>query len=179
MGQPFHLAADYSAPYDPWAPGMLRKDQFLRDARRLLRQVAQYLPAGFALVRVNVCAGGPASGGDVYAYYACDPADRRAIRLCLGQSALPRGRADGIVCHACTCRYLEDQWGFHVRYLGLNVWLSPDLDAQELAQAVVDVRRGRYRVAATAQRPDGGPDLLFAYGVHEAVSRRPQQLALW
>jgi len=172
---PFRLAPDYNAPYEPWAPSMLRKVEFLRDARRLLRQVARYLPPGFTFLRVATCAGGPAAGGEVYAYYAY--AEGKAVCLCVGQAALTQAhRPDHIGCHAHTCRY-RDPSGRCIGSRGLNVWLDPNLDARALAQAVVDTVQGQYRVTSMARSHDGGPELLFAYGVHQA--RQPQQLALW
>jgi len=177
MAKVFHLDADYRAPYKEWAPCMLRKDDFLRDARRLVRQVARYLPEGFTLLHATTCRGGPAVGGDVYAYY--EYAEGKAVCLCVGQSALKQGRADGIACHANTCRYWEGKRGIRTRALGVNVWISADLDARELAQAVMDVARRQYRVTSDVVSRGGQPDLTFAFGVHDATPGRGQQLALW
>jgi hypothetical protein len=79
------------------------KEQFLRDARALLKQTCEFLTqSGWTDCEIRVNSAGVAVSGDVYAEF-WKPADPLNIVYCtISTSAIPfSGRKDGVIITAC------------------------------------------------------------------------------
>jgi hypothetical protein len=118
--------------------GAKRKAQFLRDARALLRQVGQHLArVGMAGCDLRVNPGGIAVSGDVYADFWMPESPEKTIYCTISASACTflGGRQDGLCIMARTHTRISHNNGrtWHVRHMGANNWVSPEVDSLSLA----------------------------------------------
>jgi hypothetical protein len=125
------------------------KEQFLREARALLKQAGQFLAqAGWTECDIRVNPAGTAVSGDVHADF-WDPADPLNTVYCtIGASAVSfGGRKDGVIIMArkekraprnnggCTSAKptLRNTW------MGMNQWVDPGMNARELAAQIFKI----------------------------------------
>ena len=127
------------------------KERFLRDAAALLRNIGKCLAAhGLTEKEIHTNPAGPAVPGEVSACFwkPDDPAHR--VYCIVGACGVFGGRKDGVTIMARTQamtktpeRYAggrrapKDAWHFGV--MGPNQWLSPALDAAEIAAELLKI----------------------------------------
>lgn len=184
---PFRLAPDYSQPYETFNPACLRKDDFLRDAHRLLRQAAKILEAaGLHTLDIHTNRGGAAVSGEVIGRFALDEAN--CLEVFLGASVVGRVRPDRVTVMARVSAYKTETRGkkdrIRIGEMGTNIWLDPNVHSGQLAQKLLEVAQGKGFVKqSNVVSPQGVMIADFAYGVDESLLRPapapPQQLPLF
>lgn len=184
---PFRLAPDYSQPYETFNPACLRKEDFLGDARRLLRQVAKALEtAGLHTLDIHTNRGGAAVSGEVIGRFALDEVN--CLEVFIGASVVGRARSDRITIMARVSAYKTEKRGkknrIRIGEMGTNIWLNPNVHAGQLAQKLIEVAQGKgYVKQSNVVSPQGCMIEDFAYGVDESLLRPapapPQQLSLF
>ena len=129
--------------------GQELKEQFLREARVLLKQAGQFLAqAGWAECDIRVNPAGMAVSGDVHADF-WDPADPLNTVYCtIGGSAVSfGGRKDGVIIMARkekrALRNNGDRTSAKPTYrntwMGMNQWVDPGMNARELAAQIFKI----------------------------------------
>jgi len=121
-----------------------RKEQFMRDARALLRQAGRHLARhGWTECELRVNPAGAAVSGDVSADY-WDPANPLDPVYCtIGASAVAFGaRKDGVAIMARKEKRAEapNGRGYGRRtWMGINQWIDPGMNSQELAARLLEI----------------------------------------
>lgn len=170
---PFRFAPDYSKPYETLDPCHLRKDPFLQDARRLLRQTAQALEtAGLHTLEIYTNRGGVAVSGEVIGHFALDEAN--CLEVFLGASVVGRVRPDAVTIMARVSAYTTEKRGkkdrIRIGQMGTNIWLNPNVHSGQLAQKLIEVAQGRGFVKQSNVVDSQGRMIGdFAYGVDESL----------
>ena len=124
------------------------KEQFLRDARALLKHTGQIVArAGFGEARFNVNPAGIACSGDVFAEFwrADDPVN--TLYCTIGASAVSfGGRRDGLNIMARNERRAEQPGrgktgkpAYHTTFRGLNQWIDPGMHSGQLAAELLKI----------------------------------------
>jgi hypothetical protein len=119
--------------------GQALKEQFLRDARALLKQAGGILArSGWSECDIRVNPAGPAVSGDVHAEF-WRPEDLYNTLYCtIGASAvLFGGRKDGLVIMARREKR-ADQPG-RTFFMGINQWIDPGMNSSELATELLKI----------------------------------------
>ena len=152
MAQLKSLAHDMTYSYDHTINGysslaQQKKEQFLRDARALLKQAGQFLAKfGWTECDIRVNPAGPAVSGDVHADY-WNPADPLNTIYCtIGSSPVSLARRkDGVIIMARKEKRVVHDAGRHSSskpsyrnsWMGMNQWIDPGMNAQELATQIL------------------------------------------
>ena len=125
------------------------KEQFLRDARALLKQTGEFLTRlGWTECEIRVNSAGVAVSGDVYAEF-WKPADPLNIVYCtIGASAIPfGGRKDGVIfmarqhqreAHHGSGRKAGEK-PYHTKAMGPNHFIDPGMNSQLLAAELLKI----------------------------------------
>ncbi len=134
--------------------GHERKKQFLRDAAALLRETAKQLTQhGLTQSDVRTNRAGVAVSGEVTADF-WNPETGRGVWLAVSSAGLSflSGRQDGVAILARWRTYKAKPTGrskyqkrLSFQSEGPNQWLSPDLDSQQLATALVKIYSSTFR----------------------------------
>jgi hypothetical protein len=125
------------------------KEQFLRDARALLKQAGQFLAqAGWTEYDIRVNPAGMAVSGDVHADF-WNPTDPLNTVYCtIGASAVSfRGREDGVIIMARKEKRAPRNNGgrtsakptYRNIWMGMNQWIDPGMNARELAAQIFKI----------------------------------------
>jgi len=129
--------------------GQELKEQFLRDARALLKQTGEYLTRlGWTECEIRVNPAGMAVSGDVYAEFwkLADPLN--IIYCTIGASAIPfGGRKDGVIImarqHQREAQYDSGRKAGKVSYrtktMGSNHFIDPGMNSQLLAAELLKI----------------------------------------
>jgi hypothetical protein len=142
--------------------GQEHKDQFLRDARTLLKQTGDFLSRlGWTECEIRVNPAGVAVSGDVYAEF-WKPSDPLNIIYCtIGASAIPfGGRKDGVIIMARQHQRETHQDGRHkagkisyrTKAMGPNHFMDPVMNCQLLAAELLTI---------AGQKDDAGASRLM------------------
>ena len=129
--------------------GQELKEQFLRDARSLLKQTGEFLTRlGWTECEIRINPAGVAVSGDVYAEF-WRPADPLNIIYCIiGASAIPfGGRKDGVIImarqHQREAQYDSGRKAGKVSYrtktMGSNHFIDPGMNSQLLAAELLKI----------------------------------------
>ena len=118
------------------------KEKFLRDANALLRQVGTLLAVnGLTEKEVSQNPSGMAGSGEVYAKFWRPDNPGWRVSVEVGTTHLQTGREDGVCILAMWVQYEPAKDGEKAGYRrtsnGPNQWISPDLNAQELADQLL------------------------------------------
>jgi hypothetical protein len=145
------LAADgeYGECIDGYSDrGQQLKEQFMRDARALLKHTAGILARfGFTEARINVNPAGVACSGDVYAEF-WRPEDLYNTLYCtIGASYVSfGGRKDGLTIMARNEKRAEQpgrgktsKTAYLTTFRGLNHWIDPGMTSGELADELLKI----------------------------------------
>jgi hypothetical protein len=133
--------------YNPLSASL--KDQFLRDARALLKQTLQFLAkSGWSEHLICVNPAGPAVSGDVFADFWA-PADPLNIVYCtIGASAVHfGGRQDGVIIMARQEKRQLYEEGrrpsrkslYRRTWMGINQWIDPGMNSRQLASQILKI----------------------------------------
>jgi hypothetical protein len=129
--------------------GQELKEQFLRDARALLKQTGEFLTRlGWAECEIRVNPAGVAVSGDVYAEFwkTADPLD--IVYCTIGASAIPfSGRRDGVIIMARQHqREAHHDSGrkagkasYRTKAMGPNHFIDPGMNSQLLAAELLKI----------------------------------------
>ena len=142
-----------------------RKEQFLRDARALLKEVGQHLAkVGMTGRDIRINPGGIAVSGDVYADFWMPEAPEKTVYCAIGASVCKflGGRQDGVCIMTRTHTRVSQKNGktWHVRYMGANNWTSPDQDSLTLAThllGLAGMQAQAEQQESAASAPGGSP----------------------
>jgi hypothetical protein len=129
--------------------GQELKEQFLRDARALLKQTGEFLTrSGWTECDIRVNSAGVAGSGDVYAEF-WKPVDPLNIIYCtIGASAIPfSGRKDGVIIMARQHQREAPHNGvrkagkvsYRTKTMGPNHFIDPGMDSQLLATELLKI----------------------------------------
>ena len=129
--------------------GQELKEQFLREARALLKQAGQFLAqAGWTECDIRVNPAGMAVSGDVHADF-WNPADLLNTVYCtIGASAVSfGGRKDGVIIMARKEKRAPRNNGgrtsakptYRNTWMGMNQWVDPGMNARELAAQIFKI----------------------------------------
>lgn len=129
--------------------GQELKEQFLRDARALLKQTSEFLTRlGWMECEIRINSAGVAVSGDVYAEF-WKPADPLNIIYCtIGASVIPfGGRKDGVIIMARQHqREAQHNSGrktgkasYRTKTMGSNHFIDPDMNSQLLAAELLKI----------------------------------------
>jgi hypothetical protein len=125
------------------------KEQFLRDARALLKQTQQFLAkSGWSEYLICVNPAGMAVSGDVFADFWA-PADPLNIVYCtIGASAVHfGGRQDGLIIMARQEKRQLYEEGrrpsrkslYRRTWMGINQWIDPGMNSRQLASQILKI----------------------------------------
>jgi hypothetical protein len=129
--------------------GQELKEQFLHDARALLKQTGEFLTRlGWTECDIHVNQSGVAGSGDVYAEF-WKPADTLNIIYCtIGASAIPfSGRKDGVIIMARQHQREAPHNGvrkagkvsYRTKTMGPNHFIDPGMNSQLLATELLKI----------------------------------------
>ena len=129
--------------------GQKLKEQFLRDARSLLKQTGEFLTRlGWTECEIRINPAGVAVSGDVYAEF-WKPSDPLNIIYCIiGASAIPfGGRKDGVIImarqHQREAQHDSGRKAGKVSYrtktMGSNHFIDPGMNSQLLAAELLKI----------------------------------------
>lgn len=129
--------------------GQELKEQFLRDARALLKQTGEFLTqSGWTDCEIRVNSAGVAVSGDVYAEF-WKPSDPLNIIYCtIGASAIPfSGRKDGVIIMARQHQREAPHNGerkagkvsYRTKTMGPNHFIDPGMNSQLLAAELLKI----------------------------------------
>ena len=129
--------------------GQELKEQFLRDARALLKDTGEFLiQSGWTECDIHVNSAGVAGSGDVYAEF-WRPADTLNIIYCtIGASAIPfGGRKDGVIImarqHQRETQHDSERKAGNISYrtktMGSNHFIDPGMNSQLLAAELLKI----------------------------------------
>ena len=129
--------------------GQQRKEQFLRDARALLKQTGEFIAQlGWTEYDISVNPSGVAGSGDAHADY-WDPDDPLHIVYCtIGASAIAFGaRKDGVIIMARQEQRTVHRGGgrkqgkvsYRTLHMGPNQYIDPGMNSQELAAELLKI----------------------------------------
>lgn len=120
------------------------KARFLRDSRAMLKATARHLAArGLTASDIRLNPGGVAVSGEASAHYWNPDEAGRRVYASLGAMALGWGRHDQLIVLARVETFVEEvrarrraTAGWRCAGMGPNQWLSANLNALELAEAL-------------------------------------------
>lgn len=144
--------------------GQEYKDQFLHDARALLKQTGELLTRlGWTECELRVNPAGVAVSGDVYAEF-WKPSDPLNIIYCtIGASAIPfGGRKDGVIIMARQHQrevhqdggHKEGKISYRTKAMGPNHFIDPGMNGQLLAAELLKIT-GQEEDASTVRLMQG------------------------
>jgi hypothetical protein len=122
--------------------GQARKDKFLRDAKKFLRQVGKELAQkGFSEVNVSANPAGIACAGDASGYYY-KPGSQISLYLTIGADILQPGLS------------FMARWNNSHGRSGPNNWINADKDSVEVAAILTSIHQNGEAVkGASATTP--------------------------
>ncbi len=124
------------------------KERFLKDARLVLRQVADILKEkGLNQSEISKNPAGPACSGEVAAEFwkKSDPLKRVWVEIGTVPMQPLSGRKDGVCIMARKQPYRKDGKRLVRGQSGQNQWLSPGFNSRELAEKLLDIYAHEYR----------------------------------
>jgi hypothetical protein len=142
------LAADgiYGDPISGYTDhGQTLKEQFLRDARALLKQTGQILArSGFTECSVRVNPAGAAVSGDVHADFWRPDDLYNTVYCTIGASVvLFGGRRDGLTIMARKEKRADQpgrgRTAYRTLFMGINQWIDPGMHSGELAAELLKI----------------------------------------
>ena len=121
------------------------KQQFLRDAKALLREVAAYLARhGLTESEINVNPGGMAGSGDVYGHFWNPKFPGEMVYCTIGASFVGHGRKDHLIILARKEERIIDglrktRRNWRTGQMGTNQWIDPGKNSLELATTLLKI----------------------------------------
>lgn len=119
------------------------KEQFLRDAKALLREVAGHLASRHGLTEseINVNPGGMAGSGDVYAHFWNPQLQDEMLYCSIGASFVGHGRQDRLMILARKEERIieKSRRGWRTGQMGANQWIDPGQNSLQLTATLLKI----------------------------------------
>ena len=176
---PYVLDPSYIDTEQGWT---FRKEKFLADARRLLKDIGAYLEeSGGVLLGITTCKGGDWDNGELFAVYGLS--EDRCISLCIDGDPMPlwSREIDGVNAFARAGKFVrleakrKNDPTFQVVEEGMTVWLDPGRNALVLAERLRKIANGKgYIVRSLMMDSRGFMDLSQGFGIDATIVKPGQ-----